>query len=261
MNLFQKKPFAHCYTRIAYDDDGGSLVTQDEYDYNFRMIAELSWLSNYYICVRGYGAEMDEYMLYIKPNLDTLYSLDGGIWTAQNVDSSEPSMRAYPTRKMHYLTKEQALLNYILSMDGVFFDLVITNADGSTFDLDYIVDVYEDDPDQAAEATNTVLSGILGSSLTGWREVVADGLGIALDLLDIYTSEEDPQILAQNIYQACGIVCTSTITPDGIMSYYSIDHGLLVETRASVSAGTEFVFSAYDSTILYGKEYHYGTWN
>ena len=247
------------YECIAYDDEGSSLVTQDEFDWNFRMLVELKAGCDYLICVRGALYEFGEYRLFIEPNLDSLVSTDGGVWEAQPFQNSWIAY-SKTTQKMHYLTKEQALLNYILSMDGVVYDLEIHLEDGQEFDLAYITQVYNEDPSRAAQVVDTVIQGVLGMvPVIGFT---VTSLGMVLDIIEIYSDDsEDQRLLAQIIHETCDIHAYASVIPEGVMMTMVINHGLLVETKASSGSTLEFEFYAYDDTTLYGKEYYYGIWN
>ena len=246
--------FTTNYEQIAYDDNGSSQITQDEFDYNFRIVVELDKYEDYYICVRSYGPEIDPYTLHIKPNLDTKISAGGGIWTDNDSETS-----------LMYITKEQALFAYILSMDGVVYDLQLTLEDGTPFTFEHMAETYETNPNLALETANFMLETLFG--------VVAPELALTMAILDFTLSlisnwidpPEEEESLAEIIYENCDVTCIATVVPSvGIVATFTIEHGLLVEITSNnflFDSDTEYEYSPYDSTTLYGKEYHYGTWH
>ena len=230
--------------RVAYTDDGSRISSA----VNCAMVVYMDKGEDFYICIRAYSHKTGNYNLIIEPNDDKINSTQGGLWNCDHISDSMANSGTYPTKR-NYLTKDQALLNYLLLINEVALD----EDNNLEIDFELIRETYNEDVDTAISLATTfvkilarkdtvvkVSASILGHMLSGLYGLLTE------------TTEELKTIFEEK----CGIQNPEQI--NGVF-YYSAQNGLLKESWYST-----FTFNYYytnNDTLLTGEKYCYGSWN
>lgn len=236
------------YENVAYSDDG---CQSDNYR-NCSMVVRMDRGEDFYICVRAYGANTGNYTLVIEPNEDKKASTTGGLWTCDYISNAKANSGVWTTKK-NYLTREQALLNYLL-LEGIEW----TDPDTKeVINFEVIQATYNEDVDKAIELATKLLS-----KLTKGKPVVSLSVTLLGNIIsEVYSaSTETVDELIDIFKEKCGITSTLESIGDGSVTVkFTAQNGMLKKTWFST-----FTFNDYyanNDTLLTGEKYCYGSWS
>lgn len=240
------------YDQVAYSDD----TNYSPYYRNCLMVVKMKQFEDYYICVRAYASKTGNYTLVIEPNQDKKTSYNGGVWTSQeNIGPDDKTIR-----QKVYLTKSQALLNYLWLIDVDF-----ETDEQTTLDFEYISETYDEDRAEALSLTNTFMSiaaSFVPSPYSVPFSITITLLGAVIDCVYEQTTQDLREML--DIFKnECGIV-PRLVSLDGMgaIVLYPVEHGLLRITRSSDNSNwCTYTYNQCDDTLVTGAWYCLGSWN
>ena len=238
------------YKEVARNDDGNKF----DYYLNCSMIVYMERGEDYYICVRAFSSRTGDYKLFIEPNEDKIKSSNGGFWTP-NYKLSYKSSNSMKLESRTYLTKDQALLNY-LWLDGVEG----IDENGNEIDFELIRETYYEDFALAIEFAN-ILLGSVPSKADAVVSMTTSLLGNSVSMVyEALTDSTDE--LKKTLEKECGIKKTRKKMNGSSASVdYTVKNGILKESVMVDGRYPINIYSANNDNILTGVKYEKGTWS
>lgn len=238
------------YKEVARNDDGN----QFDYYLNCSMIVYMEEGEDYYICIRAFDKKTGAYKLFIEPNEDKKKTSNGGIWTP-NYKLSYNSSNSIRLESRTYLTKEQALLNY-LWLDGVEG----IDEKGNKIDFELIRETYHEDVALAIEYAN-ILLGVFTVDADPVVSMTVSLFGNSVSMVYEALTESTDE-LKETFERECGIKKTQKkVNGSSACVIYTVKNGMLKESVIVDSRYPINLYSANNDNILTGVKYERGTWS
>ena len=240
------------YDQVAYSDD----TNYSPYYRNCLMVVDMDKDEDYYICVRAYASKTGNYTLTIEPNEDKRSLYNGGIWTCQDIGGVSQVFPTFAnTSEKVYLTKEQALIQYLWLDDVQFTD----GETGLTIDYDLIRETYNSD---TAAAIN-LARAFLGLATCFTPPAVSLSVNILSEMINaVYEAATLTQDEIKDEFESkCNIIKTRpTINGASVGVLYTIESGIMIRKMNTITPTALFYTFDDSNHILTGEPYCYGTW-